>query len=216
MPSDATQFRRDFWTRYAELYPDDGVPSGWGRSYVWIPVESVDLNVSLAVYPWGVGLWLRGAEGRIAVGGLASHPGIPGLVQGRADRGIRWPAVPHPRHRVARRFRRIRRQARVRRKRPGQLARYGGMASLYAANLHPGNRERSGPAGIVAARRPPKFRLTCRRISYTMETSAPWQYVVPPACDWRLARLAITGAADPLGLFHALYMESVCLPKQPF
>ena len=63
MSSDATQFRRDFWTQYAELYPDDGVVSGWGRVYSWIPVESVGLNVSLAVYPWGVGLWLRGRKG---------------------------------------------------------------------------------------------------------------------------------------------------------
>ena len=63
MSSDATQFRRDFWTRYAELYPDDGVVAGWGRVYSWIPVESVDLNVSLAVYPWGAGLWLRGRKG---------------------------------------------------------------------------------------------------------------------------------------------------------
>ena len=63
MSSDATQFRRDFWTRYAELYPDDGVVPGWGRVYSWIPVESVGLNVSLAVYPWGAGLWLRGRKG---------------------------------------------------------------------------------------------------------------------------------------------------------
>ena len=63
MSSDATQFRRDFWTRYTELYPDDGVVAGWGRVYSWIPVELVDLNVSLAVYPWGVGLWLRGRKG---------------------------------------------------------------------------------------------------------------------------------------------------------
>ena len=63
MSSDATQFRRDFWTRYAELYPDDSVPSGWGRSNAWIPVESVDLNISLALLHWGVGLWLRGRKG---------------------------------------------------------------------------------------------------------------------------------------------------------
>ena len=63
MTSDAVQFRRDFWTKYAELYPDDGVPTGWGRSYVWIPVESVDLNVSLAVLNGAVGLWLRGRKG---------------------------------------------------------------------------------------------------------------------------------------------------------
>ncbi len=63
MSSEATQFRRNFWTRYAELYPDDGVPSGWGRSNAWIPVKSVDINISLAVLHWGVGLWLRGRKG---------------------------------------------------------------------------------------------------------------------------------------------------------
>ena len=63
MASDAVQFRRNFWTKYAELYPDDGVPAGWGRSYVWIPAESVDLNVSLAVLNGAVGLWLRGRKG---------------------------------------------------------------------------------------------------------------------------------------------------------
>ena len=63
MTSDAVQFRRDFWTKYAELYPEDGVPSGWGRSSRWVPVESVDLNISLALNHWGVGLWLRGRQG---------------------------------------------------------------------------------------------------------------------------------------------------------
>ena len=63
MTSDAVQFRRDFWTRYAELYPNDGVPSGWGRSYVWVPVESIELNVSLALLNGAVGLWLRGRKG---------------------------------------------------------------------------------------------------------------------------------------------------------
>ncbi len=63
MTTEAIQFRRDFWTRYAELYPDDGIAPGWGRAYAWIPVESTDLNVSLAVYHWGAGLWLRGRRG---------------------------------------------------------------------------------------------------------------------------------------------------------
>ena len=63
MTSDATQFRRDFWSRYAELYPDDGVPSGWGRSNAWVYVESADLNVSLSVLNWGVGVALRGRKG---------------------------------------------------------------------------------------------------------------------------------------------------------
>ena len=63
MTTEAIQFRRDFWTQYAELYPDDGVSAGWGRAYAWIPVGSTGLNVSLAVYNWGAGLWLRGRRG---------------------------------------------------------------------------------------------------------------------------------------------------------
>ena len=63
MTTEAIQFRRDFWTRYAELYPDDGISPGWGRAYAWIPVGSTGLNVSLDVYHWGAGLWLRGRRG---------------------------------------------------------------------------------------------------------------------------------------------------------
>ena len=65
MTTQAIQFRRDFWTRYAELYPDDGVSAGWGRAYTWIPAGSTGLNVSLAVYHWGAGLWLRGGRGEL-------------------------------------------------------------------------------------------------------------------------------------------------------
>ena len=65
MTTEAIQFRRDFWTQYAELYPDDGVSAGWGRAYTWIPVGSTGLNVSLAVYHWGAGLWLRGRRGEL-------------------------------------------------------------------------------------------------------------------------------------------------------
>ena len=63
MTTEAIQFRRDFWTRFAEQYPDDGVSPGWGRAYTWIPAGSSGLNVSLAVYHWGAGLWLRGPRG---------------------------------------------------------------------------------------------------------------------------------------------------------
>ena len=63
MTSQSVQFRRDFWTRYVELYPDDGVPSGWGRNHARISVESADLHVSLAVVNWGVGVRLRGRQG---------------------------------------------------------------------------------------------------------------------------------------------------------
>ena len=62
MATDATRFRRDFWTRYAELYPEDGVPSGWGRSNVWVPVESEDFHVSIGVLRWGAAVWLRGRK----------------------------------------------------------------------------------------------------------------------------------------------------------
>ena len=65
MSSDATQFRRDFWTRYAELYPEDGVPAGWGRSNVRVTVESANIHISLAVLGWGVGVWLRGKQGEL-------------------------------------------------------------------------------------------------------------------------------------------------------
>ena len=63
MTTEAIQFRREFWSKYAELYPDDGVSAGWGRAYTWIPVGDTGLNVSLAVYHWGAGLWLRGGRG---------------------------------------------------------------------------------------------------------------------------------------------------------
>ena len=63
MTTEAIQFRREFWSKYAELYPDDGVSAGWGRAYTWIPVGGTGLNVSLAVYHWGAGLWLRGGRG---------------------------------------------------------------------------------------------------------------------------------------------------------
>lgn len=62
MPKDDTQFRRDFWTKYAELYPEDGVPAGWGRSFVWVPVESGDFHVSIGVLRWGAAVWLRGRK----------------------------------------------------------------------------------------------------------------------------------------------------------
>ena len=65
MATDATRFRRDFWTRYAELYPEDGVPAGWGRSHARIFVEAADLHISLAVLGWGVGVWLRGQQGEL-------------------------------------------------------------------------------------------------------------------------------------------------------
>ena len=144
MSSDATQFRRDFWTRYAELYPDDGVVAGWGRVYSWIPVESADVNVSLAVYPWGTGLWLRGRKGESL---SESGPRIQGFkdsfrvalsdaFDGRLGNapGTEWVDVDGG----------FDAKRGVRRGRHGQLARYGGVAALHAANLLEGYREEAG------------------------------------------------------------------------
>ena len=65
MTSDAVQFRRDFWTKYAELYPDDGVPLGYGRNDVRIPVESAGINVLLVLANRGVRIGVRGRRGEL-------------------------------------------------------------------------------------------------------------------------------------------------------
>ena len=77
MKSDSIQLRRDFWTRYAELYPDDGVPAGWGRSFVWVPADSADLNVSLYLVHDGVALGLKGRKGE------SSEEAVPRLIKFR-------------------------------------------------------------------------------------------------------------------------------------
>lgn len=64
MTTEAVRFRREFWTRYAELFPEDGITPGWGRAYAWLPAASGELNVSLALYHWGAAIWLRGPRGK--------------------------------------------------------------------------------------------------------------------------------------------------------
>ena len=93
MTSDSIQLRRDFWTRYAELYPEDGVPAGWGRSFVWVPVDFTDLNVSLALVQGGVALGLKGrkgessgeAEPRVRPRRDSFHREIADAFEGRSD-----------------------------------------------------------------------------------------------------------------------------------
>lgn len=99
MTSDSIQFRRDFWTRYAEMYPDDGVPGGWGRSFVWVPVDSADLNVSLYLVHDGVALGLKGrkgesseeAEPRVRLIRDSFHREVADAFEGRS--GITTPAT---------------------------------------------------------------------------------------------------------------------------
>ena len=104
MSSEATQLRRDFWTRYAELYPDDGVPSGYGRNSVWRPVEPAGVNISLALATWGVWVGLRGQKGESpdAVSSRAEplkaafRQAISDVFDGRADfePGTEWRDLP--------------------------------------------------------------------------------------------------------------------------
>ena len=148
MTTEAIQFRRDFWTQYAELYPDDGVSAGWGRAYTWIPVGSTGLNVSLAVYHWGAGLWLRGRRGELLTDSSSriqvykeafwvalnetfdgAFPDGPGTEWADLEGGFDAPSG-------------------VRYCRPGELAGHGGLAALYAPDIPSGDREVTGAAGI--------------------------------------------------------------------
>lgn len=61
--SELTRRRRDFWTFYAERYPDDGVPAGYAASSFWCWVESAELNLTPFLAQDAVGVWLRGRRG---------------------------------------------------------------------------------------------------------------------------------------------------------
>ena len=63
--NETRQFRHDFWTFYAQRYPDDGVNVG-ATSNQWVYVEEADLNISLALVRNRVGLFLRGNRGENA------------------------------------------------------------------------------------------------------------------------------------------------------
>ncbi len=60
--SELTRFRREFWTRYAEQYPDDGVSAGYGASSFWIAIKSAELTLAPYVAKGAVGVWLRGGR----------------------------------------------------------------------------------------------------------------------------------------------------------
>ena len=64
--SKRTQFRHEFWTHYAELYPHDGVSTGHKTSSFWMWIESAELNLSAYVAQNSVGVWLRGKMGEPA------------------------------------------------------------------------------------------------------------------------------------------------------
>ena len=60
--SDIGQFRREFWTYYAERYPEDGVRPGHARSNTWHRLEGMDHTVSQFLAQGHVGVYLRGGE----------------------------------------------------------------------------------------------------------------------------------------------------------
>ena len=62
--SEIGQFRREFWTYYAELYPEDGVRPGHAGSNTWHRVEGMDHTVSQYLAQGLVGVYLRGGESR--------------------------------------------------------------------------------------------------------------------------------------------------------
>ncbi len=61
--SELTEFRREFWTYYADRYPNDGVAAGYAASSFWIWIESAELNLSPYLSQRAVGVWLRGRRG---------------------------------------------------------------------------------------------------------------------------------------------------------
>ena len=62
--SEIGQFRREFWTYYAERYPEDGVRPGHAGSNTWLRVEGMDHTVSQYLAQGLVGVYLRGGESR--------------------------------------------------------------------------------------------------------------------------------------------------------
>ena len=62
--SEIGQFRREFWTYYAERYPEDGVRPGHAGSNTWHRVEGMDHTVSQYLAQGHVGVYLLGGESR--------------------------------------------------------------------------------------------------------------------------------------------------------
>ena len=61
--SELTNFRREFWTRYAERYPDDGVKAGYAASSFWVEIKTAELTLAPYLAKIGVGVWVRGRSG---------------------------------------------------------------------------------------------------------------------------------------------------------
>lgn len=57
--SPAGQFRSEFWTYYAERYPNDGVRKGFAGINPDYRVEDTGLKIRRFVAQWGVGLWIE-------------------------------------------------------------------------------------------------------------------------------------------------------------
>ena len=57
-------WRKEFWTCYAERYPEDGVRPGHAGSNTWHRVEGMDHTVSQYLAQGHVGVYLRGGESR--------------------------------------------------------------------------------------------------------------------------------------------------------
>ena len=59
-------FRRQFWTHYANKYPQDGVSAGYAASSFWVWIESAELNLAPYLAKGAVGVWVRGRSGESA------------------------------------------------------------------------------------------------------------------------------------------------------
>ena len=57
--SESGQFRREFWQRYTDQYPNDGVRAGYAGSNVWHPIADSGILISQYVAAFSVGIYLR-------------------------------------------------------------------------------------------------------------------------------------------------------------
>ena len=83
---------RQFWTHYAQRYPDDGVRAGHGNSNAWIRRGSQNPDISLAFSKGSVGIfltrWQRVPQGSSAW--VAERQGVIQEVLGTGARLSRW------------------------------------------------------------------------------------------------------------------------------
>ena len=57
--SENGQFRREFWQRYTDQYPNDGVRAGYAGSNVWHPIAGTSILIGQYVAAFSVGVYLR-------------------------------------------------------------------------------------------------------------------------------------------------------------